>query len=180
MSESEKKLIIRPSEDKDMPEITEIFAHNVLHGLASWDYEPPSLDEMCRRRDALIDAGYPHIVATFKDEVVGYSYASTYRPRPGYRFVVENSIYVRGDMQRQGIARALLQEVIRLCEERGYRQMVAVIGDSDNVPSIKLHEELGFRHVGMFRSIGWKQDRWLDSIIMQRSLGAGDTTDPED
>jgi L-amino acid N-acyltransferase YncA len=180
MSESEHKLIIRPTEDADMTEVTDIFRYNVLHGLASWDYEPPDLAEMQRRRETILTGGYPHIVAEWAGKIAGYCYASSYRPRPGYRFVVENSIYVHQDMQRRGVARALLLEVIKQCEARGFRQMIAIIGDSENVPSIKLHEELNFRHAGLLRNIGWKQERWLDSIIMQRRLGDGGQSDPVD
>src|SRR5690606_16828311 len=131
----------------------------VRDGLASWEYEPPDEAEMRRRFEVIQGAGYPYLVAERDGRVVGYSYASAYRPRPGYRFTVENSVYVAADAQRGGIARALLEELIRRCTAAGYRQMVAVIGDSANTPSMQLHRALGFTYSGVIHSIGWKHGR---------------------
>ncbi|MFQ5764791.1 MAG: GNAT family N-acetyltransferase, partial [Rhodospirillales bacterium] len=139
---------------------------------------PPDVAEMTRRRDALLEAGYPYRVAEVAGAVRGYAYASSYRPRPAYRYTVENSVYVARDTQRRGIGRRLLEDLIGRCTALGFRQMIAVIGDSDNASSIGLHRDLGFAEIGTLPSVGFKFGRWVDSVTMQRALGDGDDTLP--
>ena len=172
------KPTIRPARAADVPAIAAIYQPAVAHGLASWEYEPPDDAEMRRRFEAILAGGYPYLVAELGGRVIGYAYASAYRTRPGYRFTVENSVYVAADTQRTGAGRALLSALIDRCTERGFRQMIAVIGDSANQPSIALHRSLGFTFCGVIHSLGWKHDRWLDSVLMQRALGAGDARPP--
>ena len=143
------------------------------HGTASFEYDPPDETEMARRQRALIDAGYPYLVAEIGGAVMGYAYAGPYRTRPAYRYTVENSIYIAPDAQRRGIGRALIDRLIAECEQRNYRLMIAVIGDSAQAPSIELHRAAGFTLVGTFEAVGYKFDRWLDSVLMQRPLGKG-------
>lgn len=169
---------IRTATEADTPAITAIFAVEVQHGTASWAYEPPSEAEMLEKMQGLLAQGYPFLVAEIDGRVAGYTYASAYRPREGYRFLVENSIYVAKDFRGQGIAKTLMNALIGACTERGYRQMVAVIGDSENHPSIALHKSVGFEHVGLLPNIGYKFNRWLDSVLMQRDLGGGASTPP--
>lgn len=171
-------VMIRNATLADIPPIHAIYYNSVLHETASWELTPPDAEEMGRRMQGVLDAGYPYFVATLEDQVIGYSYANYYRPRPGYRFTVENSIYVHPDYQRRGIARQLMTQVIDACTARGLRQMVAVIGDSQNIASITLHRSLGFVQVGLLPTIGFKFGRWLDGVIMQRALGEGNTTLP--
>jgi phosphinothricin acetyltransferase len=171
-------LVVRIATPDDIPAITAIYQPAVREGLASWVYDPPDEAEMRRRFEAIQVGGYPYLVAERDGRVVGYSYASAYRPRPGYRFTVENSVYVAAEAQRGGVARALLKELISRCAAAGFRQMVAVIGDSANTPSIQLHRSLGFTFSGIIHAIGWKHGRWLDTVLMQRALGPGDTTPP--
>lgn len=172
-------LILRDSTDGDVPAITDIYGHAVAHGLASFEYDPPDAAEMARRRAAILASGYPHLVAERAGRVVGYAYASAYRPRVGYRFSVENSIYVAPAGQRGGVGRALLSTLIARCEAAGFRLMVAVIGDSANHASIRLHAACGFTHAGLLPNIGWKHGRWLDSVLMTLPLGPGASTAPE-
>lgn len=169
---------IRDAREADLPAIQEIYADQVLHGVSSWEEEPPDLDEMRRRFEAIRNAGYPYRVALRGAQVVGYAYASAYRPRPAYRHTVENSIYISQQARRTGIGGKLLSDLIEQCSRRGYRQMIAVIGDSDNAMSIDFHEKMGFRRIGVIKAIGYKFDRWLDSVIMQRPLGEADKTPP--
>jgi L-amino acid N-acyltransferase YncA len=170
--------VLRPATPADVPAILAIYAEQVRHGTASWELDPPDEAEMRRRMDAILSAGYPYLVAELDRVLAGYSYAGPYRPRAGYRFVVENSVYVAPQFQRRGIARLLLAAVIAECERRGFRQMVAVIGDSTNQASIALHRSLGFSHIGTLPAIGFKHGRWLDSVLMQRALGPGADTPP--
>jgi L-amino acid N-acyltransferase YncA len=170
--------LIRPSADADLPAITAIYAHAVIHGTASFETEPPDEAEMRRRRETLLRAGYPYLVAEIGGAVAGYAYAGPYRPRPAYRNSVEDSVYVDPARQASGVGRALVTALIEACEERGFRQMVAVIGDSASLGSIRLHASLGFAPVGVLKSIGFKHGRWLDSVLMQRPLGEGDSTAP--
>jgi len=174
------QLSIRPVTLADVPAINHIYSESVRTWTASWELTPPNDGEMARRVQALLDQGYPYLVATLDDRLVGYSYASSYRPRPGYRFAVEDSIYIDPAYQRRGIARQLLQNIIDHCSRGGYRQMVAVIGDSENHASIALHTQLGFTQVALLPNLGFKFGRWLDSVIMQRALGEGATTLPVD
>lgn len=168
---------IRPTAEADLPAIQAIYAHHVRTGAASFELEPPDLTEMRRRWGAILAGGYPHLAAEMDGEVLGYAYASAYRPRPAYRFSVEDSVYVREDAHGRRIGRALLERLITECEARGFRQMVAVIGD--NAPaSIRLHGALGFVEIGRIRAVGWKFGRWCDTTLMQRALGPGDGAAP--
>jgi L-amino acid N-acyltransferase YncA len=172
------QLRIRDSISDDIPAIRAIYAHSVQHGAASFELEPPDEAEIARRRAAVLAGGYPHIVAEDAGRVLGYAYAGPYRSRPAYRFTVENSIYVSVDAQRKGIGRALLPALIERCEAAGFRLMVAVIGDSANLPSINLHAAFGFSHAGLLPNVGWKHNRWLDSVLMVRPLGPGASEPP--
>ncbi len=169
---------IRPATPTDIPAITRIYAHSVRTGTASFELEPPDEDEMMRRMRALIDGGFPYVAAEIGGTLVGYAYAGAYRTRPAYRFTVEDSIYIDPGAQRRGVGRALLDRLIAESTSRGFRLMVAVIGDSQQTPSIELHRAAGFEMVGTFKNIGFKFDRWLDSVLMQRALGDGATTKP--
>lgn len=169
---------VRDSRDEDLPAITAIYGHHVRHGLASFEEEAPSLEGMAKRRAGSLAAGYPYIVAEAEGRVLGYAYVSAYRPRPAYRFSVENSIYIDPDARRGGIGSALLPALIARCTAAGYRQMIAVIGDSANAASIGLHAKFGFREIGTIRSVGFKHGRWVDSVLMQRELGDGDSRLP--
>jgi len=170
---------IRPATSADIPAITRIYAHAVKYGTASFELEPPDETEMARRQRTLLDGGYPYLVAEIDGALVGYAYAGPYRPRPAYRFSVEDSIYVDPKAQRRGVGRVLLEQLIEECERRGFRQMIAVIGDSAQAPSIELHRALGFRMIGTIENVGYKFGRWLDSVNMQRALGAGAMTKPD-
>lgn len=172
-------LHIREGEAADIPAITAIYAHAVRYGTASFELEPPDEAEMARRREALIAGGYPYLVAERDGRVAGYAYASAYRPRPAYRFTVEDSVYVDPDFQGRGVGRALLTALIETCEARGFRRMIAVIGDTVSTGSIALHGALGFSHVGTIPALGYKHDAWRDTVLMQRPLGAGETTPPD-
>lgn len=180
MSETSSRadLIIRPSEDRDIPAIQSIYAHHVLHGLASFEVEPPDEAEIARRRAAVLDGGFPYFVAERDGEVLGYTYAGPYRARPAYRFTAENSIYIRHDCIGQGIGGRLLAVLIAACEERNLRQLIAVIGDTGNTASLELHRRAGFETIGTIRAVGHKFGRWVDSVMMQRSLGPGDAQPP--
>ncbi len=169
---------LRDAEERDLPAIQEIFAHHVLTGLASFEEVPPDLAAIRRRFARTRELGYPYLVAARGDRVLGYAIAGPYRPRPAYRFTVENSVYVAPGAERQGIGRRLLAALIARCEAAGFRRMVAVIGDSANHASIRLHEALGFRHAGLLPSVGFKFGRWVDSVTLERSLGEGDRTLP--
>ena len=173
-------LSIRPATLADIPAITRIYAHAVQHGTASFELEPPDEAEMTRRQQALLDGGFPYLVATGTGEniVLGYAYAGPYRARPAYRFSVENSVYVAADAHRRGVGRALMDRLIAESVTRGYRLMIAVIGDSAQTASIELHRAAGFRLVGAFEGVGYKFDRWLDTVLMQRALGKGTSAPP--
>ncbi len=170
---------IRPSRDDDIPVIAAIYAHHVLHGVASFEEEPPAAAEMRRRRDEIVSRGLPYLVAERGDRVIGYCYAGLFRPRRGYRFTLEDSIYVDPAEVGRGTGRALLGQVLARCETLGYRQMIAVIGGRETVASIRLHEALGFTHTGLFEAVGFKFGRWIDIVVMQRALGEGAATLPE-
>lgn len=174
-----ESLIIRPSRDEDVAFLHAIYAHSVATETASWEYEPPTLEEFAQRRQNILAQGFPYFTAELDGQPVGYSYASSYRARIGYRFVVENSVYVAQDVAGRGIGKKLMQTLIDDCTRMGFRQMIAVIGDSANIRSIKLHEACGFEQVALFKGIGWKFGRWLDSVQMQRALGAGSDAPPE-
>jgi L-amino acid N-acyltransferase YncA len=169
---------IRACAEADVAAVTEIYGYHVLHGAASFELEPPDAAEMARRRRAVVDGGYPYFVAEQGSRIVGYAYASAYRPRPAYRNTVENSVYVRPGCERRGIGRVLLKALLEACERTGFRQVVAVIGDSANEASIGLHRHLGFRMAGTLQSAGFKFGRWIDIVLMQRALGPGDGAPP--
>jgi L-amino acid N-acyltransferase YncA len=171
-------LEIRPTTEADLPAITEIYEHAVLHGTATFELIPPDLAEMTRRFRVLMEGGFPYLAAALDGTVVGYAYAGAYRPRPAYRFTVENSIYLDPAIHRRGIGLKLLRRLIEECEMRGYRQMIAVIGDSANVGSIGLHTVCGFQMIGTHPNVGLKFGRWLDTVMMQLALGEGASTIP--
>ena len=173
-------LEIRPATSADLPAITEIYEHAVRFGTATFELVPPDLAEMTRRFDALIAGNFPYLVAALAGDVVGYAYAGPYRPRPAYRFTVENSIYLQPAVHGRGIGQMLLQRLIAECEGRGYRQMIAVIGDSANAGSIGVHTACGFQMIGTHPDVGLKFGRWLDTVMMQLALGAAATTVPSD
>ena len=164
---------IRAAQPRDVAAITRIYAHAVREGTASFELEPPDEREMSRRYSELRDGAFPFIVADVNGAIAGYAYAGPYRTRPAYRFTVEDSVYIDPTMQRRGIGRALLTRLLAEAEAAGFRQMIAVIGDSDQTPSIALHEALGFHMVGTFDAVGYKFGRWLDSVLMQKPLGKG-------
>jgi phosphinothricin acetyltransferase len=170
---------VRPAVAEDLPAVHAIYAHHVLKGLGSFEEEPPSLGEMRRRYDEVVRGGLPYLAAEFGGVIAGYGYCALYRARSAYRYALEDSVYVRQDVQGRGVGTALLAELIRRCEALGYRQLVAVIGDSAHTASIGLHAAHGFLRVGTLRSVGFKFGRWVDSVIMQRPLGPGDGTRPE-
>jgi phosphinothricin acetyltransferase len=171
---------IRPATEADLPSITGIYEHAVLYGTATFELIPPDLAEMTRRYRALMDGGYPYLVAEVEGEVIGYAYAGPYRPRPAYRFTVENSIYLKPAIHRRGIGLLLLQRLLTECTGRGYRQVVAVIGDSANAGSVGVHTKCGFEMIGTHPNVGLKFGRWLDTVMMQLALGEGATTVPSD
>jgi L-amino acid N-acyltransferase YncA len=171
-------LRIRPSTDADIPAIAAIYAHAVLHGTASFELDPPDVTEMARRRVALLKAGYPYIVAERGGEILGYAYAGAYRTRPAYRSTVEDSIYIAPLAQGQGIGRVLLESLIKECEARDFRLIIAVIGDEDSKGSIALHKSLGFELAGVLKGVGYKHGRWLSTVLMQRPLGSGKAEPP--
>lgn len=180
MLEPDPSIHVRPSGPDDMSAIQAIYAHHVTHGFGSFEEAPPSVDDMAARRLAIVERGMPHLVAEVDGKVLGYAYAGSYRPRPAYRYTVENSVYVAPDAVRHGVGRALLTALIEICEAGPWRQMVAVIGDRENTASIALHAALGFHEAGHLNAVGFKLGRWVDVVIMQRALGAGDLGDPDD
>jgi phosphinothricin acetyltransferase len=169
---------IRPAVPGDLAAVQAIYAHHVLNGLATFEEEPPPLDELKRRYGEVTERGLPWLVAEYGDAIAGYGYCAPYRARSAYRYALEDSVYVRHDMQRRGVGRALLDELVQRCEAAGYRQIVAVIGDSAHAASINLHAAAGFVRVGTLRSVGFKFGRWVDSVLMQRALGPGDGRPP--
>jgi L-amino acid N-acyltransferase YncA len=170
--------LIRPSRDADVAAIAAIYRHHVLHGLASFEEAPPDVEEIARRRSDLLARGLPYLVAEAEGRVVGYAYAGLYRPRSAYRYTLEDSIYIDPERTGRGTGGLLLSELIARAADLGYRQMLAVIGGSDNWPSIRLHQKLGFNRVGMLPAIGFKFGGWVDTVLMQRALGAGAATLP--
>lgn len=169
---------VRDADEHDMPAVQAIYARHVLFGVASFELEPPSLADMLQRRADVLAKGLPYLVAERDGVVVGYGYATLYRPRPAYANTVEDSVYVADGMAGLGVGKALLAEVVQRCTRGGWRQMVAVIGNSENIASIRLHQGQGFRQVGVFENVGFKHGRWLDTLLMQRSLGDGAQTPP--
>ena len=172
-------MLIRPSTAEDLPAITAIYADAVLHGTGTFELEPPDLSEMARRRDDVLSKDLPWLVAEEgSGEVLGYAYANHFRPRRAYRFCLEDSIYLHPSAHGRGVGKLLLAELVARCEALGARQMLAVIGDSANGGSIAVHAALGFTHTGVLKASGWKFDRWLDVVLMQRALGLGESTSP--
>jgi L-amino acid N-acyltransferase YncA len=173
-------LLIRPSTLTDLPAITAIYADAVLHGTGTFELDPPDLAEMARRRDDVLSKGLPWLVAQERGDasgrLLGYAYANHFRPRKAYRFCLEDSIYLHPDARSRGVGKLLLAELVARCEAAGARQMLAVIGDAANAGSIGVHAALGFAHTGVLKASGWKFDRWLDVVLMQRSLGQGSNT----
>lgn len=172
-------MLIRPAAETDAPAIAAIYDEAVRTGTASFELEPPGPAQMARRLGAILEGGYPYLVWEESGAVKGYAYASAFRPRIAYFHTVENSIYVDPAAQGRGIGKGLLKALIAECEARGFRQMVAVIGDSANAGSIALHAACGFAHVGVLAATGLKFGRWIDTVLMQRPLGPGATTVPE-
>jgi phosphinothricin acetyltransferase len=168
---------VRPG---DLPRLLEIYAHHVRYGTASFELEPPDLAEFTRRYESLTQGGLPYLLAEIGGEVLGYAYAGPYRPRPGYRFSVEDSVYVAPEGVGKGLGSLLLGRLIEDCRAAGFRKMVAIIGDSANVGSIALHARHGFVVAGCLRSVGFKHGRWLDSVLMDRWLGEGDRSLPQE
>lgn len=170
---------IRASRRADVPAITSIYAHHVLNGLASFELTPPDEAEIARRREEILLCDLPYLVTVLDGRIAGYAHAAPYRARPAYRYALEDSVYVDPAAARRGVGRALLDTLLAACAALGYRQMIAVIGDSGNAASIGLHEACGFTRTGVLPSVGFKHRRWVDSVLMQRALGNGDRTAPE-
>lgn len=169
---------IRDAVEADMPAIQALYAHHVLHGLATFEEMPPSVTEMAERRASVLRAGLPYLAAAIDGAVVAYAYATAYRPRPAYRHTIEDSIYVAHGLDGRGIGRALLQALIARCERGPWRQMLAVIGNSGNAGSIALHRRLGFQPIGTLHAVGFKLGRWVDTVLMQRALGDAERSPP--
>ena len=170
-------LSLRPARNSDLPQITDIYAHAVLNGAASYEYDPPTVEEMTARFEAITRANFPYLVAQENDpkgesRILGYAYASHFRTRPAYRFMVEDSIYIAPGEQGKGLGTLLLAELLARCEASGFSQMIAVIGDAaNNLPSARLHSIMGFTECGRIRNSGFKFNRWCDTLLMQRALG---------
>ena len=169
---------VRSAAQGDLAAIQAIYAHHVLHGLASFEEVPPDLQEMRRRHQAIAARGLPYLVAAERGEILGYGYCAPYRSRSAYRYALEDSVYVKDGHFGKGIGSRILGDLVRICEGLDYRQVIAVIGDSGNAASIALHARHGFVRIGTLRSTGYKFGRWVDSVLMQRPLGPGDGTPP--
>jgi phosphinothricin acetyltransferase len=175
---SSSDIIVRDALESDMAAVQRIYEHYVLHGLATFEEVPPTIDEMLARRASVLSAGLPYLVADVDGMLAGYSYATSYRPRPAYRHTVEDSVYVADALHGRGIGSSLLQSLVARCEAGPWRQMLAVIGNSGNAGSIALHRRMGFRPIGTLMSVGFKHGQWVDTVLMQRTLGPGDTAPP--
>jgi len=171
--------IIRPSQTEDIPAITAIYAHHVLHGTGTFEIDPPSPNDMAQRRADVLAKGLPYLVAAKGDQVLGFAYCNWFKPRPAYRFSAEDSIYLADEAMGQGLGRALLAELTAQAEKAGVRKLIAVIGDSANHGSVGVHRSAGFSMVGVLKSCGWKFDQWLDVVMMDKPLGLGDTSAPQ-
>ncbi len=171
-------IMVRDATVADLAQVQRIYAHYVRHGLATFEEDPPSVDDLVERRAQVIALGLPYLVAELAGEVAGFCYATAYRPRPAYRYTIEDSVYLAEDRRGRGLGRALLGAVIARCEAGPWRQMIAIIGDSGNAGSIALHRRLGFETVGTLGSVGFKLGRWVDTVVMQRALGPGASTAP--
>jgi len=172
-------IIIRDLVEADLTAVQRLYAHHVLHGLATFEEELPSTAELTARHAAIVDCGLPYLAAHLRGELAGFAYASPYRPRSAYRCTIEDSVYVAHGLAGIGVGSALLRALIARCESGPWRQMLAVIGDSGNAASLALHQRCGFRSVGTFNSVGFKLGRWVDTVLMQRALGAADTRSPD-
>ena len=170
--------LIRPSRDEDVAAITAIYNHHVLHGTGTFEIDPPSASDMATRRADVLGKGLPYLVVEEEGQVLGFAYGNWFKPRPAYRFSAENSIYLAPGVAGRGLGRRLLDELCAQAEAAGVRKLIAVIGDSANAGSIGVHRSAGFTHAGLIKSCGWKFDRWLDIVLMEKTLGAGDTTSP--
>jgi len=170
--------LIRPSRDEDLPALTAIYGHHVLHSTGTFETEPPSVADMTARRADVLSKGLPYLVAEEDGRIAGFAYGNWFKPRPAYRYSVEDSIYLAPDQHRKGLGRALLTELLARCEAAGIRKMMAIIGDSANAGSVGVHLALGFTQVGIVESCGWKFGAWRDIVIMQKTLGVGDTQPP--
>jgi L-amino acid N-acyltransferase YncA len=170
--------IIRPSQPNDMPAITAIYKHHVLHGTGTFEIDPPSLEDMTARREDVLSKGLPYLVLENENQVVGFAYCNWFKPRPAYRFSAEDSIYLAADTAGKGWGRMLLAELCQAAEKAGIRKLIAVIGDSGNAGSIGVHTSLGFQHVGIVSGCGWKFERWLDIVMMEKALGLGQAHPP--
>jgi phosphinothricin acetyltransferase len=171
-------LLVRPSQDGDLGAITDIYAHHVRHSTGTFETEPPSLHEMGQRRADVLAKGLPYLVAAQGPQVLGFAYCNWFKPRAAYRYSAEDSIYLDPAAQGRGIGRLLLAELVRQAEAAGIRKLIAVIGDSANAGSVGVHSALGFTQVGVLQSCGWKFDRWLDVVMMEKALGVGDKAPP--
>jgi phosphinothricin acetyltransferase len=171
--------LIRPSRDEDLPAITRIYGHHVLHGTGTFETTPPSVEDMTARRADVLGKQLPWLVVEDDGQVLGFAYGNWFKPRPAYRFSVEDSIYLAPEAAGKGLGRALLAELMAELERGGIRKVMAVIGDSANAGSIGVHTALGFEHVGVVKSCGWKFERWLDIVLMEKTLGAGDNCPPQ-
>jgi L-amino acid N-acyltransferase YncA len=175
---SSVSILVRDAREVDTASIQKIYAHHVLNGVATFEAVPPTLEDMCSRREIIQGAGLPYLVAEVEEHIVGYIYATVYRPRPAYRHTLEDSVYVAEEVQSKGVGRALLSTLIERCEAGDWRQMIVVIGGSDNLGSIALHSRLGFHEVGTLQAVGFKLGKWVDTVLMQRALGRGDRSIP--
>ncbi|OYU31348.1 MAG: GNAT family N-acetyltransferase [Comamonadaceae bacterium PBBC2] len=171
--------LIRPSRDEDIPAITAIYRHHVLTGTGTFEIDPPSESDMLSRRADVLAKGLPYLVVEDAGQVLGFAYCNWFKPRPAYRFSAEDSIYMAADAHHKGLGKALLAELCAQAERAGVRKFLAVIGDSGNAGSIGVHRSVGFTHVGIIQSCGWKFERWLDVVMMEKTLGAGDRTSPQ-
>jgi phosphinothricin acetyltransferase len=170
--------IIRPSQPNDIPAITAIYKHHVLHGTGTFEIDPPTLEDMTARREDVLGKGLPYLVLENDHQVVGFAYCNWFKPRPAYRFSAEDSIYLAADTAGKGWGRMLLAELCQAAEKAGIRKLIAVIGDSGNTGSIGVHTSLGFQHVGIVSACGWKFERWLDIVMMEKALGLGPSHPP--
>ena len=170
--------LIRPSRDEDITAITAIYAHHVLHGTGTFETEPPSAADMANRRGDVLSKGLPYLVAEEDGEILGFAYGNWFKPRPAYRYSVEDSVYLAPGLDRKGLGRALLAELLAYCEAAGIRKVMAIIGDSANAGSVGVHRALGFTQVGIVEACGWKFGAWRDIVIMQKTLGPGSSEPP--
>ncbi len=171
--------LIRPSQTADMPAVTAIYQHHVLHGTGTFEIDPPSLEDMKARREDVLGKGLPYLVLEDKGQILGFAYCNWFKPRPAYRFSAEDSVYLAANNTGKGWGRMLLTELCQAAEKVGIRKLIAVIGDSGNAGSIGVHKSLGFQHVGIVSGCGWKFERWLDIVMMEKALGHGQNRSPQ-